>query len=318
MNLNLKYEPKIKNKYEPKQVLKMSWLDKQVSLYTSHRDNTGAPATYREILFSLFGNYFQSIYELRDLQKRYDAGEINNVDYKTKKAELKSKLPCFSPSALLQSRAKGNIIEINRTGILQLDFDYNDIKDYDIEELKRAVFSLPFIGFCGLSCSGKGFYSLALIAEAERLSEYAEHCFQVFLNYGIKADTSKGRNVNDLRYLSYDANMLFREGPEILKIKRFKAPEPTKHPIYRKQTFNGKNPLLNKGIEALQNVQVGNRWKTVQQVAFTIGGLNDFSFLENIKQAINSNGSFAGEESKYLKCAEDCFRAGSQKPLITN
>jgi hypothetical protein len=294
----------------------MNWLNKQVSLYTSHRDTTGASASYRQILLSEFGNDMPVISQLRELQKKYDNQQINDIDFKIKKSELKGKLQCFSPSALLQSRAKGNIIEISRTGILQLDFDYYDIQDYDIEELKQAVFSLPFIAFCGLSCSGKGFYALALIAEPERLNDYAEHCFRVFLKYGIKADTSKGRNVNDLRYLSYDANMLIREDPEILKIKRFKAPEAIKRTFSSKPTFSGKNPLLNKGIEVLQNVQVGNRWETVQKVAFTIGGLNDYSFLENIKEAINSNGSFAGEERKYLKCAEDCFKAGSQKPIL--
>ena len=296
----------------------MSWIHKQVSLYTSHRDNTGRAASLRQILLSEFANDFSVIYKLRDVQKKYDNELISDVDYKKEKSELKGKLQCFSPSALLKSRAKGNIIEISRTGILQLDFDYYDIQDYDIEELKRAVFSLPFIAFCGLSCSGKGFFALALIAEPERLSEYAEHFFQVFLKYGIKADTSKGRNVNDLRYLSYDANMLIREDPEILKIKRFKAPEAIKRTFISKPTFNGKNPLLTKGIEALQNVQVGNRWETVQKVAYTIGGLNEFGFLENIKQAINFNSSFQGEESKYIKCAEDCFKAGSQKPLILN
>ncbi len=236
----------------------MNWLNKQVTLYSSHRDNAGQPATYRQILLSEFANSLSAIYLLRDLQKKYENQLIGDADYKIKKSELKGKLQCYSPSALLQSRAKGNIIEIHRTGILQLDFDYYDIQDYEIEELKQAVFSLPFIGFCGLSCSGKGFYALAFIAEPEKLIEYAEHCFQALLQYGIKADTSKGRNVNDLRYLSYDPNMLIREDPEILKIKRFKAHESNKIAYstkYSALTFSGKNPLLNKGIEALQNVQ---------------------------------------------------------------
>jgi len=295
----------------------MEWLDKQVSLYSSHRDNTGQAASFRQILFSEFGNDFPVIYQLRQLLKNYEDQKVDDVDYKIKKSDLKSKLRCFSPAALLQSRAKGNVVEISRSGLMQLDFDYVDIQDYDIDELKQAVFSLPFIAFCGLSCSGKGFYALALIAEPERLNEYAEHCFDVFLTkYGIKVDRSKGRNVNDLRYLSYDANMLFRENPEILKIKRFKPSKPVTRPYNSQPAFTGKNTLLNKGIEALQNVQVGNRWETVQKVAFTIGGLNDFSFLDNIKTAINFNSSFTGEESKYIKCAEECFKAGLQKPLI--
>jgi hypothetical protein len=294
------------------------WIDKQVSLYTSHRDNTGRPASYRQILLSEFGKDFPEIYKLRQLEKAHDNQQVNNVDYKIKKAELKSKLQCFAPSALLQSRAKGNIIEINRTGIMQLDFDYVDIQDYDIEELKQCIFNLPFIAFCGLSCSGKGFYVLALIAESEKLNEYAEHCFKVFQQFGIKPDTSKGRNVNDLRYLSYDANMLMREQPEILRIthlSRQEAPKPFYIANYTKKSFAADCGLINKELQSLKVVNVGYRWQTVQKVSYTLGGLNDSSVLKSIKQAIESNRSFAGEEKKYLQCAEICFNAGSQKPI---
>lgn len=296
----------------------MSWLNKQVSLYSSHKDNIGISRTFQQVLLSDFGNNFQTIIGLRKLEKNYNTGEINDVDFKTKKSQLKSNLQCFSPSALLQSRAKGNIIEIRRTGMLQLDFDYYDIQDYDIEDLKQAVFSLPFIAFCGLSCSGKGFYALALIAEPERLSEYADHCFKVFEGYGICPDTSKGRNVNDLRYLSYDANMLIRENPEMLHIKHFKKQERAKsfyQANYPKTTFSNNSALVNAELQKIQFAAVGNRWQTVQKVAYTLGGLNDFNFLESIKQTINNNSSFAGEESKYLKCADVCFKAGSQKPI---
>ncbi len=206
----------------------VNWMDKQVSLYTTHRDNIRRPVTYKEILFSLFGNCFPTIYALRQLEKDHDEEVINDVDYKIQKSKFKEKLTCFAPAALLQSRAAGKIIEIERTGILQLDFDYADIRDFDIDEIKQAVFGLPFIGFCGLSCTGKGFYALALIAEPERLSEYAERIFNVLMSKGIKPDTSKGRNVNDLRYLSYDANMLIRENPEPLRISNFKAKEAPK------------------------------------------------------------------------------------------
>ena len=293
-------------------------MDKKVSLYTSHRDNTGRPATYRQILLSDFGNDFPIIYKLRQLEKTHDNQQVNDVDYKIQKAELKSKLQCFAPSALLKSRAKGNIIEINRTGIMQLDFDYADIQDYDIEELKQCVFNLPFIAFCGLSCTGKGFYALATIAEPERLNEYAEQCFLVFKQREIKPDTSKGRNVSDLRYLSYDANMLIREKPEILHIKQFKRQEAAKKvhsSTYIKKPFTGSSALINKELQTLLKVNVGNRWQTVQKVSYTLGGLNDSSILYRIKQAIESNGSFAGEEQKYFQCAEICFKAGTQTPL---
>ena len=286
------------------------WLDKQVSFYKNHFDNIGRPATYRQILFSFFGDCFPIIYQLRQLEND-----------KIKKSELKSKLPGFAPAALLQQRTAGNVIEIERTGIMQLDFDYVDIQDYDIDELKQAVFHLPFIGFCGLSCSGKGFFALAMIVEPERLNEYAEHIFNVLIEYGIKPDTSKGRNVNDLRYLSYDSNMLFREDPEPLRISHFKvkeAPKPITRTNYTPRTIGGNDKRITNGIDDIMSVQEGSRWQTVQRVAFLFGGLNDYNLLEIIKQTIESNSSFEGEEKKYLKCADKCFNAGSLKPLESN
>ena len=308
----------------------MTWLDKQISLYTCHSDKAGQAATYRKVLFSSFATPHDAFYKMDNSERWESSRGVIDIDiilkmrkldresktYSIDKVNLKKIIQGYTPAALLKSRKKNNEVVIERTGLMQLDFDYEDIRDYDIEDLKQAVFSLPFVAFCSLSCSGKGFYALALIAEPERLCEYAEHCFEVFRSkYGIKIDTSKGGNVNDLRYLSYDANMLIRKDPEILKIKYFKAPEVFKPTYSHKKAFPCKNPLINQATEALQNVQVGNRWKTVQKVAFTIGGLNDYSFLENIKQAINSNPAFTGEESKYIKCAEDCFKAGSEKPL---
>lgn len=293
-----------------------NWIDKQVSLYNSHRDTIGHPATFREVLFYSYTEYLPVIEDLRKLELQHDAGEINDVDHKVRKAGLKSKLPCFAPSALLRSRATQDIIEL--TGILQLDFDYVDIQDYDIQDLKECVFSLPFIAFCGLSCSGKGFYALALIEDPKKQREYADHIFNVLKKYSIKPDTTKGRNANDLRYVSFDENMLVRENPVPLKIIQFKAketPKPVYPANYTPKAFNGTDGRVSRQIEAVLNCQVGQRWATVQKAAFTLGGINDPDAFPNIINAIENNSAFAGEEEKYFKCAEDCFNAGAQKPL---
>ncbi len=202
---------------------------------------------------------------------------------------------------------------------MQLDFDYADIKEYDVEDLKQAIFSLPFVAYCGLSCSGAGFYALVSIAEPHKLNAYAEHCFNVLLTkYGIKADTTKGRNVNDLRFLSYDKNMLIRENPEPLLIKHFKAiqaPQQRNNTNYSPNAKKSNSALLNKELKALNEVMIGNRWGTVQKVAFTLGGLEDRNFLLDIENSIKNNSAFAGEEEKYLECAKDCFEAGRKQPL---
>jgi hypothetical protein len=155
-------------------------------------------------------------------------------------------------------------------------------------------------------------YVFAKIAEPDRLHDYAEHIFKVFEYYQIPIDTSKGRKVNDLRFVSYDANMLVREYPEALKIKRYYKPfekkiNPVKYP-------KSPNKLIAWGITKIQSAQEGNRFDTVRKVAYTLGG---YSFgLDEIKKAINCSSQFMGEENEFLKVADKCFKAGSLKPII--
>lgn len=295
----------------PLKEMENSWLDKQVSLYKTHADNIGVPATYRSILFAPIAKDLQAIIELRKL-------DISEPDYKIKSKPLKASLQCFTPAALMESKANGKSTVTNLTGIMQIDLDYNDIKDYDLEELKQCVFSLSFVAFCGKSCSGHGVYALALIAEPEKLSQYAEHCFKVLKEYGINPDVSKGKKAENLRYVSYDCNMLYRETPEPLHVTHFNTKQSIiNKPAYKTTLFNskGSNALLNAELNKLQSVQPGQRWETVQRVSYTIGGLNNRAYLYDIENAINSNPAFSGEEIKYLKCAHDCFNAGTQQPL---
>jgi hypothetical protein len=304
----------------------MSWLDTiQTSLYNCLADNKGKPATFREVLLSDFAIDHKWYYK-DHTQAKWVSGKSNDLETiidlrtsekpKSERVKLKSTMQCYTPAALLKTKKQGEIEEVKRSGIMQLDWDYPAIKDYDIEELKQAVFALDFIAFCGLSCSGNGFFALALIAEPDRLNEYAEHLFKTFNEYGIPVDTSKGRNVNDLRFVSYDANMLIREDPEPLKIKRFhKAPEKTYPAINHTARPVNNNKLIEASLMKINNAVIGNRWETVQKVAYTLGGLNDYNILEQIREAINQAPQFSGEEDKYIKCAKDCFKEGMLKPL---
>jgi hypothetical protein len=287
------------------------WLDQQVSLYDTYSDNTGRPTSYRDILYAESPRDKSIINSLRGLDRTHP-------DYKVSKVNLKGKLRCYTPAALLKSKAKNQVTVIARTGVMQLDFDHGDIHEYDVEELKRAVFSLPFIAFCGLSCSGDGFYALGLIAEPEKLNQYAEHCFDVLLEYGIKADTSKGKKVENLRYVSYDANMLIRENPTPLYVKHFKKKKQEKLSTTVFADFKSSADLSNErvaeGIKTLSSAQVGHRWPTVQKVAYAFGGMGNTKLLDDIKHIINHSTAFQGEEDKYCKCAEDCFAEGLLNP----
>ena len=160
-------------------------------------------------------------------------------------------------------------------------------------------------------------YALALIAEPERLAAYAEHCFGVLLSYGIKADTSKGKKVENLRYVSYDSQMLIRENPVPLRIQRFK-PVPAPKPVYAGtggQEISTEHPLVKKQLALLLSATVGCRWQTVQKAAYTLGSLEDPTLLDAITACIQQNPAFAGQERKYIKCAAKCFADGALHPL---
>ena len=303
----------------------MNWMEKQISLCNTHSDNSGRAATFRRILlpeFALDHTWLNPVTKKVEIVNDLDtiialrALDRNAKDYDQEKKLLKSKLQCYTQAALLETKAIGKMKVIAQTNIMQLDFDYDDIKDYDVEDLKKAVFDIPFVGFCGLSCSGDGFYALVLIAEKDRLSEYAEHCFEVLLQYGIKADESKGKKVENLRYLSYDANMLIRENPVPLKIKRFKRKKVAKKDEPQSEIkIDAKGSTATNGLNRIKNAPVGSRVVTIQKEAYTLGGLNDNTLLPAIKEIIKHSSQYARDIDKYCKCAEDCFNAGANNPF---
>lgn len=283
----------------------MKWKDKQVSLYTSHRDTGGRRRTLREVLFSDFGENISDIVKLRNLDRQAP-------DFETKKRELKNNLQCFALNELTNRQDV-----VTYSGLMQIDFDKKDCANFDIEQLKQAVFSLPFVCFVSLSCSGDGFYAIAAIAEPVKQKEYALNIFDVLGSYGLTCDRSKGRNYNDLRYVSYDQNMLWRDEVEPLRIKHFKPvckPVTPVNQYVQHKTFNGNHgALIQSQINSIAGAQVGQRWHTVQAAAFTLGGISDgFNEIEN---AIYNNPAFSGQEQKYLKCARDCYQAGQKRPL---
>jgi hypothetical protein len=287
------------------------WLDQQVSLFDTHTAQVGTVATLRDVLFTLFAvphggrNDLDTIITLRQLNP-------DDTNYDTRKRELKNTLQGYTPSGHMTERKKEAVI--SRTGIISVDFD--DLEQFDISEVKQAIGALPFVGYCGLSVSGRGLFALVLIAEPERQREYAEHLFDVFNHYGLPPDTSKGRNVNDLRYVSYDSNPVINDYPEPLRIKRFKpkpAPQTQKQQKVYQSDESRKTKAVNNAVRNIADAQVGQRWGVIQHWAYSLGGFGDPGLLEVLKDAIRNNSAFTGQEEKYFKCAADCFRDGSSK-----
>lgn len=297
-----------------------SWLDFTTRLFSCPADNYGRSRTFRQILFSDFAIEHEWFFTVHDPHKRWISESSNDLESIIQirkgvsdgdKILLKQTLQCYTPSANYKNKSKkeSERILIHTNPILQLDFDKLD----NLDKIKKAIFELPFVGYCGLSVSGNGLFALVLISEPDKLTEYAEHCFTVFDHCGLPADTTKGRNYNDLRFVSYDANGLCREYPQPLKIKRF---HPVKKPKIEIQQSYGQvsdNVLIKWAVKQIQNAQEGHRFETVRKVSYTMGG---YGFgLDEIKQAINSSPQYTGLESKYLLHSDEGFQAGQAKPL---
>lgn len=209
--------------------IEMSWLDNNTSRYDNIRDVAGRKSTFRDILLNICPTHINAILSLQS------ANPLDPV-YTILKKQVKNNIPLFSPSGWLSSRAKNNVQLIAHSNLVQIDFDWDTCKDYDTEDLIQKLFKPPFVALASRSISGRGIYLLIAIAEPDQQRQYVEHIFNVFADHGLRADTSKGINVHDLRYISYDPAMLIRENPEPLFVKQFYKPKTIQKNLDRETT----------------------------------------------------------------------------------
>lgn len=294
----------------------ISWLQLKTSLFCCAADNYGKQRTFHQILFSDFGVLHPWYFKDHAADKWVSGTSIDldtMIDIRSGEAteeisELKQTLQCFTPSASFSSKKKGAEKILHHLPILHLDFDYVD----NIEKVKQDMFRLPCVAYVGKSASGRGLFALILISEPDKLPEYFEHCYQVFKYFGITPDHSKGKNYTDLRFISYDANALYRPYPIPLRIEKFYTPSKPEPRQFTTPVSDDR--LITWAVKQVQAAQPGNRFPTIQRVSYYLGGYG--TGLSEIKQAIRNNSQYSGVENKYLTCASDCFHAGKEKPLI--
>ncbi|MBA2500045.1 MAG: hypothetical protein H0V30_09995 [Chitinophagaceae bacterium] len=300
----------------------MCWLDFTPGLFSCVSDNFSRPRTFREIYFTDFNINHDWFYKNEQL-KRWISGNSNDLqtqmqirslnplaeDSQQVKLNLKLTLQCYTSSAYYTCKKKGEEVLVDKLPILCLDWDH--LGNHDLEYLKKQIFEIPSVCFVSKSVGGKGLFALFLIAEPEKLQSYAEHFFIVFDKYGLKPDTTKGRNYTDLRLVSYDCNMLIRDYPAALKVKRFSAPVRATH--NSNHSFNNHSGLVKWAIKEINSAQVGQRFEIVRKVSYAMGGRS--TGLENILDAIKHCSQYAGVETKYLTHAEQAFAAGKLKPI---
>lgn len=131
------------------------------------------------------------------------------VSDKKRQNELKSKLPCITPSGIFSYCKDSNLDK--HSGFICVDIDGGEsnpkLKDKDsIESIKKSLGrKLPFLAYCGLSVSGKGLYCLFPIKYPEKHLQHYFALEEMFSKIGLNIDPAC-KNVSRLRGASFDEN----------------------------------------------------------------------------------------------------------------
>jgi hypothetical protein len=174
----------------------------EISYYKNVLEKQSTPVLLSKFLFST--KHAQSIDNLRKLATKKD------ID------DAKALMPCATMSGTFGAHTAAALISYN--GIACLDFDGKDNPSLTPEGMKAILSNMKEVYYAGLSIGGKGIFAIIKTdnKNPERHFSMMESLGEMFKNFGINYDKS-GKDVNRLRYISYDKSPYFNEDAEILK-----------------------------------------------------------------------------------------------------
>lgn len=187
----------------------------------------------------------------------------------------KAALPAVTVSAIMQGgHAKDNVTR--RTDVICIDFDKKDNAHLsNFEELKTLIADVPFVGYCGRSCSGQGFFALMPIVAPYRFAEQYAAAVEYFKGYGLAADQSC-KDITRLRFVTYDPEPYINEQPKAFNfIAGEKASTTAQREIAEKGVLSpveAANVVLRvvdhlEAAEALKS-KISDGYETAQRMAF--------------------------------------------------
>ena len=154
---------------------------------------------------------------------------VRSVEYHSEEQkELKKKLPLFTMGVFPKERQAKKIREA--IPLIALDFDGKD-NDPSTEKanlafraFKHVVEGDPFVLYCGLSCSGKGWRVILPIHSTEKRKEHYMAAVRYFRKrYGMVADEAC-KDVSHAFFVSYDGKPYINEDvkpfPYVLQAER--------------------------------------------------------------------------------------------------
>lgn len=175
----------------------MNILQKNVSYYKNVADTTGLPVQLYSFLNS--AKHAGKVAELR-------AAVAAGAEAKTIQA-LKLSLPACTISGLFAERTAAGLIE--HSGFMAIDIDQKDNTHLtNFADVKNELAKLKEVAYCGLSCSGRGYFALIRLAYPEQHPAQFEALQSILAGWGLTIDKAC-KDVCRLRFYSYDAEAYF-------------------------------------------------------------------------------------------------------------
>lgn len=262
--------------------------------------------------------YRRCLNELID--KGYSLDEAKKALENNGKDQLKTSLPLATVGAVCSdSRKLENVV--TRTGWIALDIDAKDNPHLtDAEHLRDEVAKIKNVAFSGLSTGGRGVWALVKVSQPKRQAEHFEALKTDFKVFGIKLDSSKGKNPNDARFYSYDPGAIIKDSFTVYK----------KLPPEKMNTFQPRPPVqftkdysryaesaFRYEIEELASTPNGERNNTLFKATASLAGLVAGGMLEEyeVKQALEQTALSIGLKSHEVQATINSgFDTGTKTP----
>ena len=124
-----------------------------------------------------------------------------------KRQALKDNLPCITPGGTFGHVSRAGLI--NPSGFLCADLDYKPEKGINTAlsgfDLKAEISRLPYVAYCGHSCSGAGYFLIIPIKDPSKYKDYYRALAADFEKGGLTLDATCS-NIAFKRFVSYDDN----------------------------------------------------------------------------------------------------------------
>lgn len=178
-------------------------------------------------------------------RKEREAAQIVEQIRQTGDKSQKKQLPGITPSALIAEGEGRKMTDFINDDNLQAVTDWFQF-DIDLAENKhlqknpnltaetirdRLASESPYVAYCALSCSGYGVWGLIKLEDSANHSEHFRALIEDFQQANIQLDTSKGGNLNDFRFYSYDSEAHINPNYRIYRKRKKPEPEPVPEPV---------------------------------------------------------------------------------------